>query len=163
VEFIVEHVRQRGSTRCGSIVTDKCNNLYIRKGQAEIVPCVAAHIDTVHPLRPVEIVQRDGVLFGVDERQQRTGIGADDKAGVYICLELLERFDDIAVALFAAEEIGCMGARHAPAAWFKDVGCVIEFDCQGSGLVSYTSGGTGSLPMMASSSRPPCPCWKHMG
>jgi di/tripeptidase len=142
VEFIVEHVRQRGSARCGSIVTDKCNNLYIRKGQAEIVPCVAAHIDSVHPLRPVEIVQHDGILFGIDELEQRTGIGADDKAGVFICLELLERFDQIAVALFAAEEIGCVGARHAPAAWFADVGYVIEFDCPSQGLVSCTSGGT---------------------
>ena len=103
---------------------------------------MAAHIDTVHPLRPVEIVQQDGILFGVDEHGQRTGIGADDKAGVFVCLELLERFDDIAVALFAAEEIGCVGADHAPAAWFDDVGYVIEFDCPGRGLVSYTSGST---------------------
>jgi len=34
-----------------------------------------------------------------------------------------------------------VGAHHAPAAWFKDIGCVIEFDCPGYGLVSYTSGG----------------------
>ena len=142
VEFIVEHVRQRGSARCGEIVIDDWNNVYIRKGGLGVVPCVAAHIDTVHPLRPVEIVQQDGILFGVDEQGQRTGIGADDKAGVYICLELLERFDDIAVALFAAEEIGCMGAKHAPASWFNDVGYVIEFDCPANGLVSYTSSGT---------------------
>jgi acetylornithine deacetylase/succinyl-diaminopimelate desuccinylase-like protein len=141
VEFLVEHVRQRGSARCGNIVTDNWNNVFIRKGGPGVVPCVAAHIDTVHPLLPVEIVQQDGILFGLDEQGQRTGIGADDKAGVYICLELLERFDAIAVALFAAEEIGCVGASHAPAAWFDDVGYVIEFDCPGSGLVSYTSSG----------------------
>jgi hypothetical protein len=142
VEFLVEHVRQRGSARCGEVVTDEWNNVYIRKGGPGVVPCVAAHIDTVHPLCPVEIVQQDGILFGVDEQGQRTGIGADDKAGVYICLELLERFDDIAVALFAAEEIGCVGADHAPAAWFNDAGYVIEFDCPANGLVSYTSSGT---------------------
>ena len=142
VEFLVEHVRQRGSARCGEVVTDEWNNVYIRKGGPGVVPCVAAHIDTVHPLRPVEIVQQDGILFGLDENGQRTGIGADDKAGVYMCLELLERFDDIAVALFAAEEIGCVGADHAPAAWFNDVGYVIEFDCPGRDLVSYTSSGT---------------------
>lgn len=141
VEFLVEHVRQRGSARCGSIVTDKCNNVYIRKGQAEIVPCVAAHIDTVHPLRPVEIVQQDGILFGLDENGQRTGIGADDKAGIYICLELLERMDNVAVALFAAEEICCRGAYAADAAFFEKVGCVLEFDCPARGLLSYTSGG----------------------
>jgi len=141
IEFLVEHVRQRGASRCGEIITDELNNVFIRKGRADYFPCVAAHIDTVQPLRPVQIVQQNGILFGVDELGQRCGIGADDKAGVYICLELLERFDNIAVALFAAEEIGCMGAKHAPAAWFDDVSYVAEFDCPGRGLVSYTSGG----------------------
>lgn len=142
VEFLMEHVRQRGSTRCGSIVSDQWNNVLIRKGDAEGVPCVAAHLDTVHSLRPVEIVEQDGLLFGVDERGERTGCGADDKAGVLVCLELLERFENIVVAFFAAEEIGCMGAKHAPASWFEDVGYVIEFDAPGAGLVSYTSSGT---------------------
>jgi acetylornithine deacetylase/succinyl-diaminopimelate desuccinylase-like protein len=142
VEFLLKHVRQRGKERCGEIVTDEWNNVFIRKGGPGIVPCVAAHIDTVHPLRRVEIVEQDGLLVGFDEHRQRTGIGGDDKAGVFVCLELLERFDDIAVALFAAEEIGCMGAKHAPASWFEDVGYVIEFDAPGAGLVSYTSGST---------------------
>jgi len=141
VEFLVEHVRQRGAARCGSIVTDEWNNVYIRKGQAEIVPCVAAHIDTVHPMTNVQIIQQDGRLVGFDQYGRRTGIGADDKAGVYICLELLERFDDIAVALFAAEEIGCQGAYAADAAFFERVGYVVEFDCPARGLLSYTSGG----------------------
>lgn len=142
VEFIVEHVRQRGSVRCGEITTDAWNNVFIRKGSPGIVPCVAAHIDAVHALHRVEINQQDDILFGLDEQGQRTGIGADDKAGVFVCLELLERFNDIAVALFSAEEIGCVGAHHAPAEWFDDVGYLIEFDCPGRGLVSYTSSGT---------------------
>ncbi len=142
VDFLVEHVRQRGPARCGEIITDAWNNVFIRKGRADYFACVAAHIDTVQPLRPVGLIEHDGILFGVDDLAQRTGIGADDKAGVFVCLELLERFDNLAVALFAAEEIGCVGAQHAPAAWFKDVGYVIEFDCPGRGLLSYTSSGT---------------------
>jgi tripeptide aminopeptidase len=113
VEFIVEHVGKRGPARCGKVRTDDWNNVFIRKGVAEIVPCVAAHIDTVHPLRPVEIVHQNGILFGVNEYGERTGCGADDKCGIFVCLELLERFDNIAVALFAQEEIGCQGAYHA--------------------------------------------------
>jgi di/tripeptidase len=142
VAFLVDYVRQRGTKRCGEVVTDEWNNVYIRKGRADDFPCVVAHIDSVHPLRLVQIVQQDGLLFVVSESGQRTGFGADDKAGVFVCLELVERFDHIAVALFAAEEIGCMGAKHAPAAWFEDVGYVVEFDCPGRGLVSYTSSGT---------------------
>jgi tripeptide aminopeptidase len=169
VEFIAEHVRQRGSARCGSIVADQSNNILIRKGGPGIVPCIAAHIDTVHPLRPVEITQQDGLLFSVDEHGQRTGIGADDKAGVFVCLELLERFDDIAVALFAAEEIGCVGASHAPAAWFDNVGYAIEFDAPGRGLVSYTSGSTRLFANDGEFIRTAAPvlhahgltCWRH--
>ncbi len=141
VEFLVEHVRQRGVDRCGEIISDEWNNVFIRKGRVEHFPCVAAHIDTVQPLRCVEIIQKDGSLIGMDKQGQRTGIGGDDKAGVFVCLELLERFENIAVALFASEEIGCIGAKHAPATWFEDVGYIIEFDCPGRGLVSYTSSG----------------------
>jgi tripeptide aminopeptidase len=141
VAFLNEHVLRRGVKRCGQMVEDQWNNVYIRKGKPGIVPCVAAHIDTVQSMYPVEIVQQGGALFGLDESGQRTGIGADDKAGVFICLELLERFDDLTVMLFAGEEIGCLGAQNAPEDWFKDVGYVIEFDCPGRGLVSYTSNG----------------------
>jgi hypothetical protein len=102
---------------------------------------VAAHIDTVHPMTPVQIIQQDGMLVGFDQYGQRTGIGADDKAGVYICLELLERMDNLAVALFAAEEVCCQGAYAADAAFFEKVGYVVEFDCPARGLLSHTSGG----------------------
>jgi hypothetical protein len=142
VDFLIEHVRQGGAGLRGTCTIDDWNNVYIRKGTAEFCPCVAAHIDTVHYPQPVMVVEQDGILFGLDEGGQRAGIGADDKAGVFICLELLERFDDIAVILFGAEEICCQGAFNAPAEWFDDVGYVIEFDCPGNGLVSYTSSGT---------------------
>ena len=141
VEFIVRHVEQMGS-RCGvRCRVDEHNNVCITKGDADFLPCVAAHIDTVHRSAPACIVQHGGLLVGFDESGQRTGIGGDDKAGVLICLELLERFDNIAVALFAAEEVGCIGSRNADPEFFERVGYVIEFDCPGRGLVSYTSGG----------------------
>jgi putative aminopeptidase FrvX len=102
---------------------------------------VAAHIDTVHPMKPVTIEQQDGMPVGFNEPGQRTGIGADDKAGAFVCLELLERVDNIAVELFAQEEIGFVGAQHAQPGFFERVGCVLEFDAPANGLVSYTSGG----------------------
>jgi tripeptide aminopeptidase len=159
VEFIVKHIEQvgpRSGVRCR---VDQHNNIYITKGDAEFLPCVAGHIDTVHQLAPATIVQHGGLLVGFDEAGRRSGIGGDDKAGVFICLELLERFDDIAVAFFAAEEVGCVGSRKADPEFFECVGYVIEFDCPGRGLVSYTSGGvrlfqndddfiTAALPVM---------------
>ncbi len=143
VRFLVKHLGQHRVALRGTRIAEDCNNsVFIRKGGAHFLPCVAAHLDTVHPLRPVKVVEQDGVLFGLDEHGQRAGIGADDKAGVFVCLELLERFVDIAVALFGSVEIGCRGAYDAPAAWFRDVGCVVEFDCPGHGQISYTCGGT---------------------
>jgi tripeptide aminopeptidase len=159
VEFIVRHVEQMGPRSGVHCRVDERNNVYITKGDAEFLPCVAAHIDTVLRSPPACIVQHGGLLVGFDEAGRRTGIGGDDKAGVYICLELLERFDSIAVALFAAEEVGCVGSRNADPEFFERVGYVVEFDCPGRGLVSYTSGGvrlfqndgdfiTAALPVM---------------
>jgi hypothetical protein len=37
-----------------------------------------------------------------------TGIGGDDKCGVYICLKLLEKIDKIKCAFFVEEEIGML-------------------------------------------------------
>ena len=142
VEFLVDHVSQGGAGLRGTLTTDDWNNVCIRKGDAEHSPCVAAHLDSVHNPKPIQVVRQGGILFGVDGYGQRAGIGADDKAGIFICLELLERFNNIQVIFFGSEEVGCLGAYHAPAAWFNNVGCAIEFDCPGEGLVSYTSGGT---------------------
>ena len=141
VEFLLNHVRERGPERCGVATADAWNNVLIRKGNIEPVPLVCAHIDTVHNLAEVEVVQQDGILVGFDRQNQRRGIGADDKCGIFICLELLERFDNIAVALFAQEEIGYIGAQHADADFFEQVGCALEFDCPATGLVSYSAGG----------------------
>ncbi|MGO8930225.1 MAG: hypothetical protein ACLQU3_25430 [Limisphaerales bacterium] len=140
VGFLTSYMKQGGKPR-GRCWSDEHKNLYIVKGKADYFPCVAAHIDTVHPLTPVQIVQQDGMLVGFDQHGQRTGIGADDKAGVFICLELLERMDNLAVALFAAEEVCCQGAYAADAAFFEQVGYVVEFDCPARGLLSYTAGG----------------------
>ena len=141
VAFLSAYVQEGGERLCGRCWSDAHNNVYIVKGEADYFPCVAAHIDTVHPMTPVQIVERDGMLIGFDQRGQRTGIGADDKAGVYVCLELLERMDNLAVALFAAEEVCCQGGYAADAAFFEQVGYVLEFDCPARGLLSYTSGG----------------------
>lgn len=140
VSFLVEHVEADPAKR-GRVERDQFNNVYITKGEAEFYPCVAAHIDTVFPLGHVNIVRDNGTFIGTDDAGKRTGIGGDCKTGVHVCLELLETFDNIKVALFASEEIGCVGAFNAASRFFDDVGYVIEFDCPSTGLMSYTSSG----------------------
>jgi len=141
VEFLLNHIREPGPERCGTAWADRWNNVYFRKGSLEPVPLICAHIDSVFDWTEVEIVERDGLLVGFDGKGQRTGIGADDKAGAFITLELLERCDNIALALFAQEEIGYIGAQNADPAFFGQVGYALEFDAPATGLVSYSAGG----------------------
>jgi di/tripeptidase len=141
VSFIADHANRRGVARCGRVRVDEHNNVYVVKGAAEFAPCLAAHIDSVHNWNKAQVVQQDGILFGVDEAGQRIGIGGDDKCGALVALTLLERFESISVAFFAAEEVGAVGAFKADPAFFERVAYLIEFDCPGWGLVSHSAGG----------------------
>lgn len=141
VEFLLNHIRERGLERCGLAWADRWNNVFIRKGSLEPVPLACAHLDSVFGWSEVEIVEHDGLLVGFDRNGQRSGIGGDDKTGIAIVLELLERFENIAAALFGAEEVGFLGAQNADAAFFEHVGYALEFDAPATGLVSHVAGG----------------------
>ena len=140
---MVEFLKAQAASRPGVTCTvDSYNNVFLRKGTASFFPCVAAHIDSVQPVeRYFRIIQKNGNLIGYDRRCKQVGFGGDDKAGVYICLELLDRFPNIAAAFFAAEEIGCRGAFSAEAKMFDSIGYVLEFDCPARDMFSYTSSG----------------------
>ena len=60
------------------------------------------------------------------------GLGADDKNGVWICLKCLMKYDNLKVAFFVGEEIGCVGSSKANMDFFKDVRFVIQCDRRGS-------------------------------
>ena len=133
VNYIMHHIK--GAT----ITVDPHCNIFVQRGTAEFSPCVAAHIDTVQPHREnVSIVEDAGRLIGFASHEQ-VGIGADDKAGVFVCLELLRRFEHIRVAFFACEEIGCQGAKKADARFFDGLAYMLEFDCPSRNMMSYTS------------------------
>lgn len=137
VEWISSFVKR--NVPDASVTVDRVNNVVITKGQSTVYPCVSAHIDTVQPLDPVEIVESGDGLYGI-RNKRRAGIGADDKAGVYVCLELLQSMEVLRVIFFAAEEVGCVGARKISASHFDNVGYMLEFDCPSRNMVSYTSG-----------------------
>lgn len=134
VHYIIHNVK--GAT----VTVDPHRNVYISKGTARYSPCVAAHIDTVQPYRQVRIVEDGPRLIGF-EKEKQVGIGADDKAGIFVCLNLLQRFKDIRVIFFATEEVGCQGAKKADARFFDDLAYLIEYDCPSHGMVSYTCSG----------------------
>ena len=114
---------------------DKKGNIYITKGKSDIYPCVVAHLDTVHNIiksKYYNICEAGGNAFAMNTKtMQMTGIGGDDKCGIYVALKCLEKFDNIKIAFFVDEEIGCVGSRSADMNFFKDTGYVLECDRKG--------------------------------
>lgn len=139
VDWLVHYITH--NVKGAAVRVDSYRNVYVHKGNAKFSPCVGAHIDTVQPYRDVEIVEDKGRLIGFSGNRQ-CGIGADDKAGIFVCLNLLEQFDDIRVMFFATEECGCVGAKNADASFFDDMAYLIEYDCPSRNMVSYTSSTT---------------------
>lgn len=128
------------------IVVDSHRNVFVTRGQAEHYPCVAAHIDTVQPFRDVEILKQGTRLVGyafdpIRREKVQCGIGADDKTGIFVCLNLLKKFNVISAVFFAGEEHGMIGARAADPEFFRQVAYMVEYDCPSRHMVSYTCGG----------------------
>jgi len=123
---------------------DGMKNIYVTKGQAEHFPCFVAHTDTVHSVNlNLKVVQLEEegktILTGIDSKTMRpSGIGGDDKCGVFLCLEMLDKLDNVKVALFVSEEIGCLGSRQADPEFFKNVGYAIQYDSPKGNSMSMT-------------------------
>lgn len=64
-----------------------------------------------------------------------------DRCGVYLCLEGLLTYPAIKVALFIAEEAGCIGSSAVDIDWFKDCAFIFQSDRKGdSDLIYYSNG-----------------------
>lgn len=141
VEFIVNFCEKHNL----DYYLDDYNNVYVTKGKIkkdEYYPCVVAHTDTVHFDQKSMIENREKItikevnpidgktrLMGWNSATDSpTGIGGDDKVGVYICLNMLLEFDTMKAAFFVEEEIGMRGSKKADPEFFKNVGYAIQFD-----------------------------------
>ena len=69
-------------------------------------------------------------------RSNPTGIGGDDKAGVYACLKLLTELPYLKAAFFVSEETGCHGSKAADENFFSNVGYVIQFDAPENWMIT---------------------------
>ena len=147
IEYVVENTKGLHD----KIEIDNLGNIYITKGICEpntYYPCFVAHLDSVH--QKVEMVVEEEKLpnaqgelkpaFKAYEKisGNPTGIGGDDKAGVFICLELLREIDNCKIFLPVAEETGCNGSKEADPEFFKDVGYAIQFDSTENNTMSKT-------------------------
>lgn len=90
--FIIGELRRMGIP----FRQDRYGNIYAVKGNRESYPCVVAHMDEVHRRKTGSYAAHlvaDSMIVGYDHKRKRmTGIGADDKNGIWICLKCLEDF-----------------------------------------------------------------------
>lgn len=128
VEFITTYI----STHIPSakVEVDRHKNIYVTKGTSDTYPVIVAHTDTVHKLNDnITIVSGKGIVFGYDfKAMEPTGIGADDKNGIYIALRALNEFAVIKAAFFVEEEIGCLGSTKANMDFFENARFVLQAD-----------------------------------
>ena len=110
-------------------------NIYVTKGASDTYPCLVAHINQVQSIhsRDFQAIETKDIIFGYSPKNKRLeGLGADDKNGVWICLRCLMKYENIKVAFFVGEEVGCVGSSKADMDFFKDVRFVIQCDRRGS-------------------------------
>ena len=137
---------------------DKKGNIYLTKGKledGEFYPCVTSHMDTVQdkakpfalagaelPLRTrrVKSTTTDEVRHEIFIDGQ--GIGADDKLGVYISLQIVKNIDKIKAAFFVEEEIGMQGSKELDKEFFNDVAYVIGWDSPDLTRAAWKCSGT---------------------
>lgn len=140
-----------------SYYLDHMDNIYVTKGVSESYPCFVAHTDTVHGIDSINVMEgvskkpstfgktfndeEYDVLYALNDEGNPTGIGGDDKAGIFICLELLSILDECKVALFVSEEIGCIGSSEADEEFFKDVTFACQYDAPGDHLITEICSG----------------------
>ena len=143
-ELMISYLREVLDGKGYEHYVDSIGNLYVTKGNTENYPCFVAHTDTVHRVnKNLKVVQLEEegktILTGIDSKTMRpSGIGGDDKCGVYLCLEMLDKLENVKVALFVSEEIGCIGSNQADPNFFKDVGYTIQYDSPKGNSMSLT-------------------------
>jgi len=150
VEFLINWLEENGIP----FNVDEHNNIYAIKQTDEFIdyfPCVIAHTDTVHSLDNIIVTeeillneqgQKKPSLKAYNHFGHPTGIGGDDKCGVYACLELLKELPNLKAAFFVSEETGCHGSKKASPDFFMNVGYGIQFDAPGNVMVSEFCMGT---------------------
>jgi di/tripeptidase len=147
VEFLVNWLTENNI----DFSVDEHNNVYATKQTTNELPedfyfpCVVSHTDTVHNLDTINI--REENLYNAqgelklsykayNNEGKPTGIGGDDKCGVFACLTLLHELPNVKAAFFVSEETGCHGSLKASEEFFSNVGYGIQFDAPENWMIT---------------------------
>lgn len=95
---------------------------------------LSAHMDTVRNVyKDRKLIENNGVISS-----SKGALGADDRAGIAIILEVLKNLENLSfngnikVAFSREEEIGCVGASKIDKNFYKDVDLAIVCDRRGN-------------------------------
>lgn len=102
------------------------------------LPILVAHIDIVPALSPVDLI----ILEEGNKITSNTGLGADDRAGVYALLKLRESNPEVAILFCDLEEVGGIGASETIDTICSDIAkykFIMEFDADKGGVVAFTN------------------------
>lgn len=147
-EYMVQYITDWLTKENIPFVVDEMYNIYATKQTDEVInffPCVISHTDTVHRIDTINVVEEmlpnaqgeiKKSLKAYNDEGNPTGIGGDDKCGVYACLELLKELPNIKAAFFVSEETGCHGSKNADKNFFSNVGYGIQFDAPENWMVT---------------------------
>lgn len=94
------------------------NRLYIHPTSRVLISC---HTDTVHRMEGKQRVRARNGVITLGKRSGSNCLGADDTAGIYAALRMIESNTPVSVIFHRAEEIGGLGSQwladHYPE-WF---------------------------------------------
>lgn len=133
-EQVYNFLLELGLKEGWEMLKDEKGNLYATKGEGPY-PCVVAHMDTVHcitvgGIRPVEI---DGNVIGFNPvAMEQTGIGGDDKCGIWAALHCLRTLPACKAVFFVDEESGCHGSGACWLGFFEGCRFVLQADRRGN-------------------------------
>lgn len=119
--YLVDIFHQLGASKViedtsASATGSDCGNFVIRfAGSADLEPVFFnCHLDVIDPCRGVKVVRRDDVFYSSGS----TVLGADDKAGIAVLIEVLASlaeycidYGPVEILLTTCEEIGLLGAK----------------------------------------------------
>ena len=95
---------------------------------------LSAHMDTVKGvLADRKILENNGTFTS-----DKGALGADDRAGIAVILEVLRNIDNLSftgtlkIAFSREEEIGCIGSGKIDSDWYSDVDLAIVVDRRGN-------------------------------
>lgn len=146
---VSEFLMNYGNSKGYNTYKDKVGNVYFEKGKVntEYYPCLVAHMDSVFSEHVPLIVDNQRKIIKQNKNIlkayhpitfKQTGLAADDLAGVFICLQLMDKFDTIKASFFVKEEYGCEGSYACDIDFFNNVGYCIQFDAPGNNWFSNT-------------------------